>query len=93
VGFFNSPTLPYFPGGSDDLRHRRTVAERREKSEERRTRNGRKRETQLFSEKAGCYSVCWSGADARGRSVPAGTYFYVLKANGRIAQKRMPLVR
>jgi hypothetical protein len=34
-----------------------------------------------------------SGADARGRSVPAGTYFYVLKANGKIAQKRMLLVR
>jgi Tol biopolymer transport system component len=44
-------------------------------------------------QKAGYYSVRWSGADARGRSVPAGTYFYVLKANGKIAQKRMLLVR
>ena len=44
-------------------------------------------------QKAGYYTVRWSGADARGRSVPAGTYFYVLKANGKIAQKRMLLVR
>ena len=44
-------------------------------------------------QKAGYYLVRWSGNDARGRSVPAGTYFYVLKANGKIAQKRMLLVR
>jgi hypothetical protein len=46
-----------------------------------------------YEQKAGYYSVRWNGSDARGRSVPAGTYFYVLKANGKIAQKRMLLVR
>ena len=44
-------------------------------------------------QKAGYYAVRWNGSDARGRTVPAGTYFYVLKANGKIAQKRMLLVR
>ncbi len=44
-------------------------------------------------QKPGFSTARWSGADARGRSVPAGTYFYVLKANGKIAQKRMLLVR
>jgi Tol biopolymer transport system component len=44
-------------------------------------------------QKPGYYSVAWKGTDMRGRSVAAGTYFYVLKANGKIAQKRMLLVR
>jgi hypothetical protein len=44
-------------------------------------------------QKAGYYLVRRNGSDARGRSVPAGTYFYVLKANGKIAQKRMLLVK
>jgi len=44
-------------------------------------------------QKPGYYSVVWKGTDMRGRSVPAGTYFYVLKSNGKIAQKRMLLVR
>jgi hypothetical protein len=44
-------------------------------------------------QKPGYYSVAWKGTDARGQSVPAGTYFYVLKSNGKIAQKRMLLVR
>ncbi len=44
-------------------------------------------------QKPGYYSVAWKGNDMRGRSVPAGTYFYVLKSNGKIAQKRMLLVR
>jgi len=35
----------------------------------------------------------WKGTDRRGRNVAAGTYFYVLKSNGKIAQKRMLLVR
>jgi hypothetical protein len=41
----------------------------------------------------GYYSVVWKGTDARGRSVAAGTYFYVPKSNGKIAEKRMLLVR
>jgi len=44
-------------------------------------------------QKPGFYTVKWRGNDARGRSVAAGTYFYVLKADGKIAQKRMLLVR
>jgi hypothetical protein len=44
-------------------------------------------------QKPGYYSVVWKGTDIRGRSVAAGTYFYVLKSNGKIAQKRMLLVR
>jgi hypothetical protein len=44
-------------------------------------------------QKPGYYSVTWKGTDTRGRSVAAGTYFYVLKSNGKIAQKRMLLVR
>jgi len=44
-------------------------------------------------QKPGYYSVAWKGKDMRGRSVAAGTYFYVLKSNGKIAQKRMLLVR
>jgi hypothetical protein len=44
-------------------------------------------------QKPGYYTVRWRGTDARGRSVAAGSYFYVLKANGKIAQKRMLLVR
>jgi len=44
-------------------------------------------------QKPGYYSVVWKGTDARGRSVAAGTYSYVLKSDGRIAQKRMLLVR
>jgi hypothetical protein len=44
-------------------------------------------------QKPGYYSVAWKGTDMRGRSVAAGTYFYVLKSNGKIAQKRMLLVR
>ncbi len=44
-------------------------------------------------QKPGFYSVVWKGTDMRGRSVAAGTYFYVLKSNGKIAQKRMLLVR
>jgi hypothetical protein len=44
-------------------------------------------------QKPGYYSVVWKGTDMHGRSVAAGTYFYVLKSNGKIAQKRMLLVR
>jgi hypothetical protein len=44
-------------------------------------------------QKPGYHSVAWKGTDSRGRSVAAGTYFYVLKSNGKIAQKRMLLVR
>jgi hypothetical protein len=44
-------------------------------------------------QKPGYYTVVWKGTDMRGRSVAAGTYFYVLKSNGKIAQKRMLLVR
>jgi hypothetical protein len=44
-------------------------------------------------QKPGYYSVAWKGTDMRGRSVAAGTYFYVLKSNGKIAKKRMLLVR
>ncbi len=44
-------------------------------------------------QKPGYYTVAWNGKDMRGRSVAAGTYFYVLKSNGKIAQKRMLLVR
>ncbi|MBN2464206.1 PD40 domain-containing protein [candidate division WOR-3 bacterium] len=44
-------------------------------------------------QKPGYYSIAWKGTDMRGRSVAAGTYFYVLKSNGKIAQKRMLLVR
>ena len=44
-------------------------------------------------QKPGYYSVAWRGTDMRGRSVAAGTYFYVLKSNGKIAQKRMLLIR
>jgi len=44
-------------------------------------------------QKPGYYSVVWKGTDLHGRSVAAGTYFYVLRSNGRIAQKRMLLVR
>jgi hypothetical protein len=44
-------------------------------------------------QKPGYYSVAWKGTDSRGRSVAVGTYFYVLKSNGKIAQKRMLLVR
>ncbi|GEM_PF-1963321 len=44
-------------------------------------------------QKPGYYSIAWKGTDMSGRSVAAGTYFYVLKSNGKIAQKRMLLVR
>jgi hypothetical protein len=46
-----------------------------------------------YEQKPGYYTVGWRGTDARARSVAAGTYFYILKANGKIAQKRMLLVR
>ncbi|MBM3313154.1 T9SS type A sorting domain-containing protein [candidate division WOR-3 bacterium] len=51
--------------------------------------------TRLVSnqQKPGWYTAVWPGTDARGRRVGSGTYFYVLKADGRIAQKRMLLVR
>ncbi len=44
-------------------------------------------------QKPGYYTAVWNGTDARGRTVAAGTYFYVLKSNGKIAEKRMLLVR
>ncbi len=44
-------------------------------------------------QKPGYYSVRWNGTDSRGRTVAAGTYFYVLKSNKKLAQKRMLLVR
>lgn len=44
-------------------------------------------------QKPGWYTAVWPGTDARGRRVGSGTYFYVLKADRRIAQKRMLLVR
>jgi len=44
-------------------------------------------------QKPGYYSIAWKGTDMSGRSVAAGTYFYVLKSNGKIAKRRMLLVR
>jgi len=43
--------------------------------------------------KPGYYSIVWKGTDMRGRSIAAGTYFYILKSNGKIALKRMLFVR
>jgi hypothetical protein len=44
-------------------------------------------------QRPGNYTVVWDGADARARRVPNGTYFYILKSDGRVAQRRMLLVR
>jgi len=37
---------------------------------------------------AGRHSVTWQRDDAAGRPVPQGTYFYILDANGKQAQKK-----
>lgn len=44
-------------------------------------------------QKPGYYSVVWRGEDARGRRVPAGTYYYLLRADDKLLSKRMLLVR
>jgi hypothetical protein len=42
----------------------------------------------------GPYSVTWSGANGRGRPVPAGAYFYRLRVgNNFVATKKMLLLR
>jgi hypothetical protein len=44
-------------------------------------------------EKDGTHSAAWDGRDSRGRAVPSGIYFYVLRTPGFTAARRMILVR
>jgi hypothetical protein len=56
-------------------------------------RRGGRRSPTVRTASPAYYPVRWAGTDDLGRTVASGTYFYVLKADGRIAQKRMLLVR
>jgi len=41
----------------------------------------------------GYYTTVWHGEDARGRRLPSGAYYYMLRADKKLLQKRMLLVR
>jgi hypothetical protein len=41
---------------------------------------------------AGTFSCAWDGKDEQGRRLPAGTYFYELRAAGRLGARRMVLL-
>jgi len=43
--------------------------------------------------KPGYYTVNWWGVDTKGNRLPAGAYYYILKADGKTQQKRMVLIR
>ncbi len=45
------------------------------------------------SQGAGMHFIQWDGLDARGRSVPAGTYQYVLTTNGVVLSKRLIVLK
>jgi len=45
------------------------------------------------NQQPGHYTAVWRGEDARGRRVPAGTYYYILRADSKLLRKRMLLVR
>jgi flagellar hook assembly protein FlgD len=42
---------------------------------------------------AGEHTLRWDGRDAGGQRVPAGTYFVVVRANGRVSSRRVVFVR
>jgi flagellar hook assembly protein FlgD len=42
---------------------------------------------------AGAHRVTWSGADAAGRSVPGGVYFYRLATSEETYTKRLTVIR
>jgi hypothetical protein len=42
---------------------------------------------------AGEHALRWDGRDARGQLVPAGTYFVVVRADGRVSARRVVFVR
>jgi hypothetical protein len=44
-------------------------------------------------EPAGSYSVQWDSKDEKGRVVPGGIYFYILKAGGFTSSKKMVLLK
>ncbi|MBM3322864.1 hypothetical protein FJY69_05250, partial [candidate division WOR-3 bacterium] len=44
-------------------------------------------------QKPGYYTAVWRGEDSRGRRLPSGAYYYVLRADKKVLQKRMLLVR
>jgi hypothetical protein len=44
-------------------------------------------------QKPGYYTAVWRGEDSRGRRLPSGAYYYVLRADRKVLQKRMLLVR
>jgi hypothetical protein len=41
----------------------------------------------------GAHTVAWDGADARGRAVASGTYFYRLESGGRVVTGRLTVTR
>lgn len=43
--------------------------------------------------KPGSFTVVWNGLDDRGRSVPAGIYFYALESDGRCLRDKVVLAR
>ncbi len=44
-------------------------------------------------EAAGHFAVRWDGTNSAGQTMPAGIYFYQLECNGKIASKKMTLLR
>ena len=42
---------------------------------------------------AGSHTATWTGRDSNGRSLPSGTYFYRLEADGFVETRRMTLIR
>ena len=42
---------------------------------------------------AGEHTLRWDGRDARGARVPPGTYFVVVRADGRVSARRVVFVR
>ncbi|MBD3383312.1 hypothetical protein GF407_00155, partial [candidate division KSB1 bacterium] len=42
---------------------------------------------------AGRYTLHWDGRDQRGVVVPSGTYFYTLRLNDHIEERRMQLIK
>jgi len=44
-------------------------------------------------QKPGYYTVNWRGVDSKGNRLPAGAYYYILKADGKTLKRRMLLIR